>query len=226
MDPGPAFRVQEVESHAFRAHGGEELDRNGGQPREGCRDSSARAAWGFLDTRIRLALDAQSSIASRTSLDLSPVGRKNSNQPSGCMLIDMMQAPEHRLPNDPIRRVGRGRRSCSARRPLVEPTMGTPRIEVGDVLVQRPLEMALVDDEQMIQSLSQDRPEGKDRGSSSCALQEGSGPTAPSSRCPCRRASDALSFGRVAGGVNDAASGGTGRGGGTQKRGSDRRVHH
>jgi hypothetical protein len=34
-----------------------------------------RAAWGFLDTRIRLALDAQSSIASGTSLDLSPPSR-------------------------------------------------------------------------------------------------------------------------------------------------------
>jgi hypothetical protein len=32
MDPGPPFRVQEVEGHAFRARGGEELDRNGGQP--------------------------------------------------------------------------------------------------------------------------------------------------------------------------------------------------
>jgi hypothetical protein len=31
--------------------------------------------------------------------------------------------------------------------------MGTPRIEVGDVLVQHPLEMALVDDDQMIQAL-------------------------------------------------------------------------
>jgi hypothetical protein len=30
MDPGPAFRVQEVKCHAFRARGGEELDRNGG----------------------------------------------------------------------------------------------------------------------------------------------------------------------------------------------------
>jgi hypothetical protein len=31
--------------------------------------------------------------------------------------------------------------------------MGTPRIEVGDVLVQHPLEVAFVDDEQMIQTL-------------------------------------------------------------------------
>jgi hypothetical protein len=29
---------------------------------------------------------------------------------------------------------------------LAEPLMGTPRIEVGDVLVQHPLEVALVDD--------------------------------------------------------------------------------
>ncbi len=35
--------------------------------------------------------------------------------------------------------------------------MGTPRIEVGDVLVQRPLEVALVDDEQMIQTLGPGR---------------------------------------------------------------------
>jgi hypothetical protein len=40
-----------------------------------------------------------------------------------------------------------------ARRPLAEPLMRTPRIEVGDVLVQHPLEVALVDDEQMIQTL-------------------------------------------------------------------------
>jgi hypothetical protein len=40
-----------------------------------------------------------------------PVGRNNSIRPSGRMVIDMMQAPEHRLPDDPARRVGRGRRS-------------------------------------------------------------------------------------------------------------------
>ena len=45
------------------------------------------------------------------------------------MLIDMMQAPEHRLRDDPVRRVGRGRRSWSARRTLAESVMGTPRIE-------------------------------------------------------------------------------------------------
>ena len=69
------------------------------------------------------------------------------------MVIHMMQAPEHRLPDDPACRVGRGRRSRSARRPLAEPLMRTPRIEIGDVLVQHPLEVALVDDEQMIQTL-------------------------------------------------------------------------
>ena len=37
--------------------------------------------------------------------------------------------------------------------------MGTPRIEVGDLLVQHPLEARLVDDEQMIQTL---RPRGSD----------------------------------------------------------------
>jgi hypothetical protein len=36
-----------------------------------------------------------------------PVGRNNSIRPSGRMVIDMMQAPEHRLPDDPARRVGR-----------------------------------------------------------------------------------------------------------------------
>ena len=37
--------------------------------------------------------------------------------------------------------------------PAGQPLMGAPRIEVGDVLVQHPLEVALVDDEQMIQTL-------------------------------------------------------------------------
>jgi hypothetical protein len=32
-------------------------------------------------------------------------------RPSGCMLIHMMQAPEHRPTNNPTRRVGLGRRS-------------------------------------------------------------------------------------------------------------------
>jgi hypothetical protein len=74
MDPGPPFRVQEVEGHAFRARGGEELDRNGGQPERDV-EILQRAAWGFLDTRIRLGLDAESSIAPGTSLDLSPPNR-------------------------------------------------------------------------------------------------------------------------------------------------------
>jgi hypothetical protein len=37
--------------------------------------------------------------------------------------------------------------------PLAEPLMRTPRIEVGDVFVQHPLEVALVDNGQMIQTL-------------------------------------------------------------------------
>jgi DMSO/TMAO reductase YedYZ molybdopterin-dependent catalytic subunit len=41
----------------------------------------------------------------------TPVGRNNSIRPSRCMLIHMMQAPEHRLPDDSARRVGRARRS-------------------------------------------------------------------------------------------------------------------
>jgi hypothetical protein len=36
---------------------------------------------------------------------------------------------------------------------MAEPLMGAPRIEAGDVLVQHPLEVAFVDDEQMIQTL-------------------------------------------------------------------------
>ena len=39
------------------------------------------------------------------------VGRNNSIRPSGRMLIHMMEAPKHQLPDDPARRVGRGRRS-------------------------------------------------------------------------------------------------------------------
>jgi hypothetical protein len=39
------------------------------------------------------------------------VGRNNSIRSSGRMVIHMMQAPKHRLPDDPARRVGRGRRS-------------------------------------------------------------------------------------------------------------------
>jgi hypothetical protein len=32
LDPGTALRVEEVEGDALRARGGEELDRNGGEP--------------------------------------------------------------------------------------------------------------------------------------------------------------------------------------------------
>jgi class 3 adenylate cyclase len=44
-------------------------------------------------------------------LDPLPVGRNNSIRPSGSMVIHMMQAPKHRLPDNPARRVGRGRRN-------------------------------------------------------------------------------------------------------------------
>jgi glycosyltransferase A (GT-A) superfamily protein (DUF2064 family) len=47
----------------------------------------------------------------RAACSAIPVGRNNSIRPSGRMVIHMMQAPEHRLPDDPARRVGRGRRS-------------------------------------------------------------------------------------------------------------------
>jgi hypothetical protein len=42
---------------------------------------------------------------------LQGVGRNNSIQRSGCMLIHRMQAPEHRPTNDPSGWVGVGRRS-------------------------------------------------------------------------------------------------------------------
>jgi hypothetical protein len=69
------------------------------------------------------------------------------------MLIHMVQAPEHRLPDDPACWVGLDRRSRSARRPLTQPPMGTPRIEVGDVFLQDALQMPLVDNQHLIQTL-------------------------------------------------------------------------
>jgi hypothetical protein len=72
MDPGPAFRVQEVEGHAFELVAVKSWTGMVATPSELSRFFSAR---GFLDTRIRLASYAQSSIASRTSLDLSPPSR-------------------------------------------------------------------------------------------------------------------------------------------------------
>jgi hypothetical protein len=65
-----------------------------------------------------------------------PVGRNNPIRPSGCMPVHMVQAPKHRPTNDPACWVGLGRRSRSARGPLAQPPLGTPRIEVGDVFVQ------------------------------------------------------------------------------------------
>jgi hypothetical protein len=62
------------------------------------------------------------------------------------MLIHMVQAPKHRPTNDPACWVELGRRSRSARRPLAQPPMGTPRIEVGDVFVQAARQMPLVDE--------------------------------------------------------------------------------
>src|SRR5262245_43692567 len=53
--------------------------------------------------------------------------------------------------------------------------MGTPRIEVGDVLVQHPLEVVLVNDEQMIQTFAP--------GRSDPALGERVRPRRPH-RCP------------------------------------------
>jgi hypothetical protein len=69
------------------------------------------------------------------------------------MLVHMVQAPKHRPTNDPACWVGLGRRSRSARRPLAQPPMGTPRIEVGDVFVLDALQMPLVDDQHLIQTL-------------------------------------------------------------------------
>jgi hypothetical protein len=75
-------------------------------------------------------------LGKRQSEGSRPVGRNNSVRPSGCMLIHMVQAPKHRPTNDPACWVGLGRRSRSARSPLAQPPMGTPRIEVGHVFVQ------------------------------------------------------------------------------------------
>src|SRR5262249_52239479 len=64
---------------------------------------------------------------------------------------------EHRPTHDTACWVGLGRRSGSARRSLAQPPMGTPRIEVGHVLVQDALQVALVDDDQMIQTFGPGR---------------------------------------------------------------------
>jgi hypothetical protein len=69
----------------------------------------------------------------------------------------MMQSAEHRPTHDPACWVGLGRQSGSAWRSLAQPPMGTPRIEVGHVLVQDALQVALVDDDHMIQTFGSDR---------------------------------------------------------------------
>jgi hypothetical protein len=64
----------------------------------------------------------------------------------------MMQAAQHRPTYDLAGRVGHGRRRRPARRALAQPLMRSPRIEVGDVLVQHLLKVALVDDDHMVQT--------------------------------------------------------------------------
>src|SRR6516162_516838 len=65
----------------------------------------------------------------------------------------MMQPAEHRPTDDLADRVGYGRRRRPARRALAQPSMRSPRIEVGDVFVQHPLQVALVEDDHMVQTL-------------------------------------------------------------------------
>jgi hypothetical protein len=50
------------------------------------------------------------------------------------VLIDVMQPAEHRPTDDLAGRVGYGRRRRPARHALTEPSMGSPGIEIGDVL--------------------------------------------------------------------------------------------
>src|SRR5262245_25929666 len=69
----------------------------------------------------------------------------------------MMQPAEHRPTDNLACRVGFGRWRRSARRALTEPPMGSPGIEVRNVLVQHPLKVALVEDDQMIQTLTPHR---------------------------------------------------------------------
>jgi hypothetical protein len=67
-----------VEGHAFRARGGEQLDRDGGQP-ERCRDSSAREAW-VLSGRPALevaSIIARADIASTSATNPSAGFRRS-----------------------------------------------------------------------------------------------------------------------------------------------------
>src|SRR5262245_54561327 len=66
----------------------------------------------------------------------------------------MMQPAEHRPTDDPAGRVGYGRGRRPARRALPQPSMRSPHIEIGEVHVQHPLKVALVEDDYMVQTLT------------------------------------------------------------------------
>src|SRR5262245_49792350 len=89
------------------------------------------------------------------STSWTAVGRKKASR---YVVRDMMQPAEYRPAGDPARRIGYGRWGPPARRALAQPPMRAPRIEVGDVLVQDARQVALVDDEPVIQTLRSRRP--------------------------------------------------------------------
>jgi hypothetical protein len=72
-------------------------------------------------------------------------------------MIDMMQSAEHGFPDDhPILRVAAWRfdRAWGA---LTDRAMGTPSIEVPRIFLEHRPQMALIEDEQVIQTFSPQR---------------------------------------------------------------------
>src|SRR5262249_45032303 len=81
---------------------------------------------------------------------------------SSCgLLINVMKASEHRNRDDDLSLSTSIRRACSrcAGGPLSERSMRAPVVEIADIFGQDPLQMALIEDEHVIQAVASHGPD-------------------------------------------------------------------
>src|SRR5215831_86085 len=119
------------------------------------------------DNQARLASAARrptraatSPRAARAGRTMAPGARIRGASSSCGSLINVMKASEHRYRDDLSSLSASMRRACSrcAGRPLPQRSMRAPVVEIADIFGQDLLQMALIEDEHVVQALGSDGP--------------------------------------------------------------------